>query len=407
MRMMPPGGAAKIAGALVAALALSTAVDAQQRDPYPATLHFGTGLINIPTAWVSPRNSDIWIQTSGKVIEHFVDPSEMNLSTRWNSNISIDTHWLGRFSVGVSAYSQNPEWGFFGQVLLIKPDQFPNVPSVALGVRNIGKYDHEDRLLVGHDIRLDPTDSTYTDEVAVFYDGFSTSPTLYGVATQEFGIGEMWSGSLSLGYGNGLFSDDGGLGDDYNLKGQLAEGLFFGGRVVARPSLNTSITLLAENDGWDWNAGVIGDWRGITLGIYGTELEEGSRDPSKCANEGLCRIYNYAKLNVSLGYSGNIIDISRGVLLRSRISELEREQQRLRSEIASRERRIAGLETALRRAQAGELADIARRRQELEQQIQEEREAIRRATERLEQLERQRQPPPPTPANPPGAASKY
>jgi hypothetical protein len=41
---------------------------------------------------------------------------------------------------------------------------------------------------------------------------------------------------------------------------------------------------------------------------------------------------------------------------------------------------------ALRRAQAGELAEIARRRQELEQQIQEEREAIRRATERLEQL---------------------
>ncbi|HSJ65099.1 MAG TPA: hypothetical protein VK922_14500 [Gemmatimonadaceae bacterium] len=406
MRMMPPGGAATVAGALVAAMALSSAVDAQQRDPYPATLQFGTGLINIPTAWVSPLNSDVWIQTSGKVIEHFVEPSEMNLSTRWNSNISIDTHWLGRFSVGVSAYSQNPEWGFFGQVLLIKPDQFANVPSIALGVRNVGKYDNEDRLLVGHDIRLDPTDSTYSGVTGVFYDGFSTSPTIYGVATQEFGLGTSWSGSLSLGYGSGLFSDDGGLGDDYNLKGQLAEGLFLGGRVVARPSTNTLVTLMVENDGWDWNAGIVGDWRGLTLGIYGTELEEGSRDPSKCPNiEALCRIYNYAKLNVSLGYSGNIIDISRGVLLRTRISELEREQQRLRSEIASRERRIAGLETALRRAQAGELAEIARRRQELEQQIQEEREAIRRATERLEQLERQRQPPPP--ANPPGSASKY
>ena len=404
MRMMPPGGAAKVAGALVAAMALSSALDAQQRDPYPATLQFGTGLINIPTAWVSPRNSDVWIQTSWKVIEHFIEPSEMNLSTRWNSNFSIDTHWLERFSLGISAYSQNPEWGFFGQVLLVQPGQFANVPSLAIGVRNVGKYDHQDRLLVGHDLRLDPSDSTYSGEVGVFYDDFSTTPTIYGVATQEFGIAENWTGSLSLGYGNGIFSDDGGLGDDYNLKGQLVEGMFFGGRVVARPSLNTSVTLLAENDGWDWNAGLIGDWRGITLGIYGTELEEGSRDPSKCSIEGLCRVYNYAKMNVSLGYSGNIIDISRGVLLRSRISELEREQQRLRAEIASRERRIAGLETALRRAQAGELAEIARRRQELEQQIQEEREAIRRATERLEQLERQRQPPPP--ANPPGAASK-
>jgi hypothetical protein len=293
----------------------------------------------------------------------------------------------------------------FGQALLIKPGQFANVPSLAIGVRNVGKYDHEDRLLVGHDIVLDPTDSTYNESEGPLYQGFSTSPTIYGVATQEFGFAESWTGSLSLGYGNGIFSDDGGLGDDYNLKGQIAEGLFFGGRLVAHPSLNTTITVLAENDGWDWNAGLIGDWRGITLGIYGTELEEGSRNPSKCDNEGLCRVYNYAKLNVSLGYSGNIIDISRGVLLRSRISELEREQQRLRSEIASRERRITGLETALRRAQAGELAEIARRRQEMEQQIEEEREAIRRATERLEQLERQRQPPPP--ANPPGGASSY
>jgi hypothetical protein len=163
---------------------------------------------------------------------------------------------------------------------------------------------------------------------------------------------------------------------------------------------------MAENDGWDWNAGLVGDWRGITLGIYGTELEEGSRDPGKCSNEGLCRVYNYAKLNVSLGYSGNINDIRNGVILRSRISELEREQQRLRAEVTSRERRIAALETSLRRAQAGELAEIARRRQELEGQIQEEREAIRRATERLEELERTRQPPPP-PANPPGASSLY
>lgn len=404
MRMMPPGGTAIVTGTLVAALALPSALCAQQRDPYPATLQFGTGLINIPTAWVSPDNSDIWIQTSGKVIEHYVEPSEMNVSTRWNSNLSIDTHWMGRFSVGVSAYSQNPEWGFFGQVLLVKPDQFPNVPAIAIGVRNVGKYDNEDRLLVGHDIRLDPSDSSYDDVTGIFYEGFSTSPTIYGVATQEFSFANSWTASLSLGYGNGLFSDDGDLGDDYNLKGQIVEGLFFGGRVVAHPTLNTSITLMAENDGWDWNAGLIGDWRGITLGIYGTELEEGSRDPSKCDIEALCRIYNYAKLNVSLGYSGNIIDITRGVLLRSRVSELQREQQRLRSEIASRERRITNLETALRRAQAGELAEIARRRQEMEQQIEEEREAIRRATERLEQLERQRQPPP---ANPPGSASSY
>jgi uncharacterized coiled-coil protein SlyX len=74
-------------------------------------------------------------------------------------------------------------------------------------------------------------------------------------------------------------------------------------------------------------------------------------------------------------------------------------------DIAARNRRIAGLEVTLRQAQAGELSDIARRRAELEQQISEDREAIRRATERLEQIERTggRLPPPttPPPSNPP------
>jgi hypothetical protein len=151
------------------------------------------------------------------------------------------------------------------------------------------------------------------------------------------------------------------------------------------------------------DAGVVGDWRGISLGIYGTELEEGSRSDAKCARNGaaLCRVYNYAKFNVSLGYSGNIIDISRGVILRSRITDLAREQQRLRAEIAARERRIAGLEVSLRRAQASELAQIAAQRQALEKQIADEREAIRQATERLQQLERSRTPPANPPANPP------
>lgn len=107
-------------------------------------------------------------------------------------------------------------------------------------------------------------------------------------------------------------------------------------------------------------------------------------------------------MNLSLGYNGNIIDISRGVLLRTRITDLTREQQRLRAEVAARERRIRGLEVSLRQAQAGELAEIARRRQELERQITEERDAIRRATERLQQLERNQRPPtPPPPTRPP------
>ena len=390
--------------AFAASLLLASAVPAQdaptvQRTPYPATIQFGTGLINIPVAWVSPRNADMWLNTSGKTIDHFVNEDAMNWATRWNTNIAIDTHWLGRFSVGAAAYSQNPEWGFFGQVLLLREQDFQGyVPSIALGVRNIGPYDHSDRLLIAHDIVLEGVE--YKEGRSAVFDNLKSTPTFYAVATKEFGSPLATSGSVSLGWGNGIFSDDGDLGDEYNMKGQIAEGLFFGGRVSFHPTPNTTVTALAENDAWDWNVGLLGDWRGITLGLYVTELEEGSRDPNKC---GLCRVYNYRKWNVSLGYAGNLIDISRGVILRTRVTELTREQYRLRAEIANRERRIRALEVALRRAQAGELADIARRREELERQIQEERDAIRRAEERLQNIERTPRPSNPPPSNPPAS----
>jgi hypothetical protein len=395
--------------ALAASLVLASAVAAQDaptvtRTPYPATLQFGTGLINIPVAWVSSRNADMWLNTSAKTIEHYVNVDAMNWATKWNTNIAIDTHWLGRFSAGVAAYSQNPEWGFFGQVMLLREEQFGGVvPSVAIGVRNLGPYDHSDRLLIAHDIQLQGVE--YEEEVAPFFTDLKSTPTLYAVATKEFGAPAATSGSFSVGWGNGIFSDDGGLGDEYNMKGTLVEGLFLGGRVSFHPTLNTTLTVMAENDAWDWNAGALFDWRGITLGFYGTELEEGSRDPAKC---GLCRVYNYRKWNLSLGYAGNLIDISRGVILRTRVTELTREQYRLRAEIANRERRIRALEVALRRAQAGELADIARRREELERQIQEERDAIRRAEERLQNIERNPPPPttpPPSSSPPPSAPS--
>ena len=391
MRTMRSGAALSV-GALVASLFVAPALVAQQDVAYPSTLQFGTGLINIPVAWVSPTTADVWVTTSAKQITHAPDESGMSFANKWNTNISIDTHWLGRFSVGAAAYSQNPEWGFFGQVLLLKDGQYPFVPGIAVGVRNLGKYDHEDRLLVGHDIELGPN-GEYEDITSSFAEGFNTSPTFYGVATKGFAVGSAIA-SLSVGWGNGLFKDDGDLGEHYNRRGTVVDGLFFGGSVAFTPGSGTTITVLAENDGWDYNAGVVLDWRGIFLGAYATEIEEGGKSPSKGA---LYRVFNYTKPNVILGYSGNIIDISNGVLLRTRVSELEREQSRLRNEINQRERRIASLEAQLRRAQAGELAEVAKRREALERQIEEEREAIRRAEERLRQLQEGQRPP----SNPP------
>jgi hypothetical protein len=389
-------------GSLLTAAALTglaSALGAQQPEPYPATLYFGTGLINIPVAWVSPRSSDVWVNTSAKNLPSIPNSSSMTWMTRMNSNIAIDTHWAGRVSVGASAYSQNPDGGFFAQGLVLRQgDLGAYVPSLAVGLRNIGTRKHEDRFFIGEDITLVSTTSGYTHVVPDRYKNFNTAQTFYAVATEQLPLSSAAGGpglSLTAGWGNGLFRDDGGLGASYNRRGTWG-GFFAGLRYVMHPSLNSTLSVMTEEDSWDWNAGVVFDWRGLTAGVYGTELEEGTKRSASSFY-----VYNYAKYNLSLGYSGNIVDISHGVILRTRITELTREQQRLKYEIAERNRRIRGLEVALTKAQSSEVATLENRKTDLERQVQEEREQIRKAEERLRQLEQNQTRPAPTPAKPP------
>ena len=399
MRTLRPSVVRMIAA--VAVVGLAAPAGAQSREPYAATLYHGSGLITIPVAWVAPRNADLRVSAAGKTIPWSPDKDAHNFASYVNTNLSAETHWLGRFTVGASYYSQNPDWGLFGRVLVLRDGDVPFLPALAVGVRNVGNCKTQDRFFAGCDVQLDSS-GEYQRVEGDLYKNFNTRGSFYAAATKEFGTGAMigavpGGGSVTVGWGSGVFREDGGLGDIYNEKGTIARGLFLGGRLVTHPSLNTTLSFMAENDGWDWNAGIQGDWRGLTLGVYGSELEEGGeRDPRTL-------IYNYRKWNVSLGYSGNIIDISRGVILRTRISALAREEQRLRFEIQNRERRIQVLEVALRRAQAGELAEMDRRRRELEAEVSAEREAIRQANERLRQIEQgQRNPPPTTPSqNPP------
>jgi hypothetical protein len=379
--------------ALATAL-FSARAGAQQLDPYHQTLYFGTGLVNIPVAWVSPTSYDVFVNISGKRLPSFSDPGKQSFASLWNTNVALDVHLWGRLSAGAVAYSQNPDYGFFAQGLLW-PDQVGSyLPGVAIGARNIGGGEHQDRFFIAHDIAF--TGTGYEKGFDPNYENFSTSPSFYGVVSKQFALGTMMGrlpGSqmgVTVGWGNGIFSDDGELGEFYNRRGTIAEGLFLGTRFTMHPSLNSTLDIMVENDGWDYNAGLVYDWRGLSAGLYATEIEEGGRGVGG-------KVYNYTKFNASIGYSGNIIGISRGVLLRSRITELTREQYRLTAEIEQRGRRIRGLEVALRRAQAGELAGMAQRRADLERTIQEEREAIRRAEERLRGIQQGQPNPPSTP----------
>ena len=65
MRIMRRG-IATLTCALAATAVAAARVDAQQSDPYHATLYQGTGLVTIPVAWVSPTSFDAWFAISGK-----------------------------------------------------------------------------------------------------------------------------------------------------------------------------------------------------------------------------------------------------------------------------------------------------------------------------------------------------
>src|ERR1700712_1609657 len=77
---------ALVSSALIGAQASAPALSAQDTAPlvapsaaaddilYPATLDYGTGLIDIPVAWVSPHSGDIWVQASGKIVSYCAEP---------------------------------------------------------------------------------------------------------------------------------------------------------------------------------------------------------------------------------------------------------------------------------------------------------------------------------------------
>jgi hypothetical protein len=361
-----------------------------QSEPqaFGPTLQFGTGLIMIPTAWISPNSSDFFVSFSGIRIPSAIGASN-NLFDYFNGNAAIDTHWLGRFDVGFSLYSNNPEYGFFGSVLIVKDHQFfPWMPAISAGFQNLGPFDHEDRYLIGHDITVDSIGNV-KGFTPIFYQHFHTVPTFYGVATKSFALPVPIPSTVSVtvGEGSGLFSQDGQLGNAYSTSWNAGTGFFYGIQGSTHPIEDLTVSLLGDNDGWQYNLGGRVEWRGLGLGIYGLEMTQGGRHLPQAE-----LIYNYKKLAVVFSYAGNFKRISRGVFLRSEISDLERQQAIMKTEIARREHKIEQLQSQLNKLQGSALSDVDRQRQELELQLKEEQDAIRRANERLQQLQQGQKP---------------
>lgn len=383
----------------LAVLLFAAAGPARAQQSYPQTLYWGSGLVDIPAAWVSPISGDFSLGFSAKTVKGSELSTGLGIGKGLNSNLALSASIFGRAELGVSMFSDAPEWGFFGRVLVFDQDQFsgrtgilPWVPSVAVGMRNVGPYSKIDRFGLGYYLtpptNTDPNRHHVTDSL---HANFSTAQTVYGVATESVRLRELnaaWPNldfSFTVGYGNGLFKNDGGLGALY---AHHATGGVFGGiKMDVFPSPQSEVSFMVENNAWDYNLGAVFDWRGIQAGLYWTEIGGGT------APDTAHTPYNYDKVAFTLGWSSNVLALLRGNVLKDREAQLLAQQKALQNEIDARQKRIASLQLEIDRYHAQNLLEIEQRRAQAEQALKAEREALKRLEDRLRRLEQTTPPP--------------
>ena len=365
---------------------------------FPQTLYWGSGLIDIPVAWAPPLNGDFALSYSGKRFRADPVTTKLNYNDRLNSQLTLSAAALGRLEGGVAFYSSNPEYGFFIRGVLVREEDLVTrggvyrwLPAVAVGARNLGKYSHIDRFGTGYQL-LPPTpdDPDARHQPDSLHLNFDTAPTLYVVATKSLVV-DRWHGmglSLTLGGGNGLFSDDGGLGGAYakNSTG----GVFFGAMADFPISPDFRLAVMGENNAWDYNLGASATYRGIRAGLYVTELGAGSSSST-------ASFYNYRKFAFTLGWQGNVLALFRGDFLQKHADRLAQERAQLLTDISERQRRVAALELELDRYEAQNLLELEQRRAAAEVQLRQEKDALRRLEDRLKRVEQQRGTQPPQP----------
>jgi hypothetical protein len=362
MAALRPAAALVVAGAVFAAPALA------QRATFTPTLYWESGLIDTPAAWASPLGSDLSLHAT-RVAMDSTAPLGPRGSKGQSYNFSFAASLWGRAEVGLSVFTSNLKGGLFAKGIIW--DQMDGafrtglvhwMPSVAVGMRNVGNEKELTRW-------AEPGQA-----------GFNTSPTLYAVATRtmaldrraEPGARAKSQLSLSLGVGNGLFSDDGGLDTLYARHGM--GGVFGGVKLDLATSRFSNLALIAEHNGWDFNLGAVYELRGLRFAAYLLEADAGSASASS---------WSYSKAAFSVGWQTNLLALVRGNKMEERVAQMEREREQLTREIRAGEARVQSLEGQLRSVEGATEADRRAQRELLEQKLREEQEALRRLQERL------------------------
>jgi hypothetical protein len=398
----------------VAALTVLSTVcvrTAAAQDEFPQTRYWGTGLIDIPVASVSPLSGDFTIQYAGTGYQTSAQVPLYHNSLNSQGNLTIAL--FGRAEIGVTAFSGDPEQGFSGQLLLLRAQDFnPTsplhfLPNVAVGIRNVGPYSHIDRFGIGYGESVNPNGgSAPVIRVDSVHSSFDTKNSVYGVATKGFLLSDLKSSlpeiglDFTVGYGDGLFSNHGNLPTRVYAS-DATGGLFYGVDATMRPTPNTLVTIMGENNAWDFNLGAQVDYRGLRAGVAVTELGAGSQkiDPTDAATA----IYHYTKFAFTLGWHSNFFALFKGHFLENREAALRKERDTMQSEVAKRQARIGELQALVKQYEAQNLLELEQRREAAQAELKAESEALHRLEERLKRVEQETggQAPPPPPQTPP------
>ncbi len=377
---------------------------AHAQEEFGQTRFWGSGLIDIPTAWVEPVTGDFSLNYSGSSYQ--TSSRFPQYSSSLNSKLSLNTSLFSRLQLGVSLLSTNPEQSFYGQLVALREEDTKGsglafLPSLAIGVRNVGPYSRIDRFGLGYSNQINPAGGTApVIRADSTHQSFSTGNTVYGVATKNVSLQEIkasWPDvnvSATIGYGNGLFKDHGTLPTKY-YAADATGGLFYGISTSWRPSTNTLISIMGENNAWDFNAGASLDWRGLRAGIDVIDLGGGSQklNPAIPATA----LYHYTKFAFTIGWHSNVFALLNGKFLEDRAAALRKERDGLLADISKRQTRIAELQGLVKQYEAQNLLELEQRRAAAQTELQQETEALRRLEDRLKRIEAQQgsSPPPP------------
>ena len=266
-----------------AALALLVSAQAATAQEFrmPSTLRYGSGLLDIPVAWVLPHMaitgtySGFSLSVDKRIIVK-QDGTELDKRgdaySKWVSDGSIAIGLMNRVELGASIQHFDSEenggnmLGAFARISLLPASmdrlglaagaRFVTSPSYGAG----SDYGSLQPGRLGYpDYRLLKSPSNQEVE------GVSSNLSPYVVATARALTSEKMDLTLTGGWGMGMFSS----GGDLNFYSETATGGVFGGAALhLQLGGGRLLNVMAEHNGFDLNAGVQLDMGNVRIGGF-------------------------------------------------------------------------------------------------------------------------------------------